>query len=249
MDDPEARPWYEAWFDTPWYNLLYRHRDESEAIRFIDRLADYLRPEPDAEMLDLACGQGRHSRRLMQLGYSVTGIDLSPHNILAARAWENEFLSFYEHDMRKPFRINYFNYIFNFFTSFGYFEREQDNVDCLISARKGLVPGGRLIIDFLNVEYAFRHLVRSEERWEEGVRFQIERSFTGSHFIKTIRLQDGPIQRTFSERVMALRFADFENYLQQAGLVLQDCFGTYELEPYEPENSPRLILIANKPSR
>ena len=243
-----SSPWYQVWFDSPWYNLLYRNRDESEAIRFIDRLADYLKPLPESTILDLACGQGRHSRRLVQLGFDVTGIDLSPQNILAARARENDFLSFFEHDMRLPFRINYFQYIFNFFTSFGYFEYQRDNLQCLVSIRKGLKPSGILVIDFLNVAYAVKHLVGQEERVEEGVIFKIKREFTGRHFIKEINITDGPVQKTFTERVQGITLDQFQEYFLQAGLKLIECFGSYDLECYDPENSPRLIMIAQKPS-
>ncbi|MBI1194156.1 MAG: methyltransferase domain-containing protein [Bacteroidetes bacterium] len=238
--------WYEDWFDSPWYSLLYRHRDESEAKLFLDRLIRWLEPRKESRMLDLACGQGRHARYLAELGFDVTGIDLSPRNITEARLWENERLSFYEHDMRFPFRINYYEYIFNFFTSFGYFERASENQQSLNSIRLGLRPEGKLVIDFLNVAFAADHLVREEIREEAGVRFLLNRRFTGDHFVKDIRVEKGGDYRLYQERVQAITINQFEQSFKVAGLRLVCAFGSYDLEPYDRLNSPRLIMVVEK---
>ena len=120
--------WFKDWFNSPYYHLLYQNRDESEASRFIERLLEHLHPPKNARMLDIACGKGRHALQLASKGYDVTGIDLSPESIKFAEQFSHEKLQFFVHDMRRPFWIRYFNYAFNFFTSFGYFEtmREHD---------------------------------------------------------------------------------------------------------------------------
>jgi SAM-dependent methyltransferase len=246
--DPRPAQWYEDWFDSPWYALLYRHRDESEAQKFLDKLIAWLAPAPESRMLDLACGQGRHARYLAQLGFDVTGIDLSPRNIQQARAWENERLSFYEHDMRYPFRINYFDYIFNFFTSFGYFERPADNIHCLAAVQSGLRPGGILVIDFLNVAYAADHLVREESQEQAGVHFFIHRRFTGDHFVKDIRVEKAGDYRLYQERVQAITIDQFQEYFIATDLTLLHTFGSYELTPYDRTTSPRLLMVVQKPA-
>ena len=115
------KDWFESWFDSPYYHLLYSNRDEREADLFIKNLINYINPSTKSKILDLACGKGRHSKVLADLGFDVTGIDLSENSIVSAKKMENESLHFYTHDMRFPFRANYFDYTFNFFTSFGYF--------------------------------------------------------------------------------------------------------------------------------
>ena len=114
--------WYSDWFDSPYYHLLYRHRDEQEARLLIDSLLRYLKPQPCAAVLDLACGKGRHALYMNRQGLAVAGIDLSPASIAYARQLENKLLSFFVHDMRQVFRANAFDYVFNLFTSFGYFD-------------------------------------------------------------------------------------------------------------------------------
>jgi 2-polyprenyl-3-methyl-5-hydroxy-6-metoxy-1,4-benzoquinol methylase len=116
------QPWFKDWFNSPYYHQLYFNRDEQEAAAFIDKLIDYLKPLPGSTMLDVACGKGRHSIQLANNGFDVTGIDLSDDSINEALQSETAQLHFYRHDMRLPFWINYFNYAFNFFTSFGYFK-------------------------------------------------------------------------------------------------------------------------------
>src|SRR5580700_7593458 len=120
-DPPKHRPiapdWFREWFDSPYYYRLYADRDENEAAGFIDRLLGLLGPPPGSEMLDLACGRGRHSRILARHGFEVTGIDLAPSAIAFAQQFANDHLRFYVHDMRHLLCTNCFEYAFNFFTS------------------------------------------------------------------------------------------------------------------------------------
>ena len=115
------KTWFKDWFNSPYYHNLYFKRDENEAAAFIDNLVNYLSPAPGSKMLDVACGRGRHSIQLAAKGFDVTGIDLSEDSINYALQFEKDNLHFYQHDMRLPFRINYYDFAFNFFTSFGYF--------------------------------------------------------------------------------------------------------------------------------
>ena len=110
--------WFKDWFNSSYYHQLYFNRDDREAEAFINKLIDHLQPSGDAKMLDVACGKGRHAMQLAEKGFDVTGIDLSEESIEEALRSENDRLHFYRHDMRHPFWINYYDYTFNFFTSF-----------------------------------------------------------------------------------------------------------------------------------
>src|SRR6478609_7587991 len=110
--------WFENWFDTDYYHLLYRHRDDDEAHEFIGALLAHLNPLPGQKALDLACGRGRHSVYLNSKNLDVTGVDLSKSSIAFAKKYENETLHFEVQDMRKSMGINKYDYIFNLFTSF-----------------------------------------------------------------------------------------------------------------------------------
>lgn len=114
-----SKEWFGQWFDSPYYHVLYQHRDHDEAEAFMDHLNDYFAFTAEDEVMDLACGKGRHSIYLNSKGLKVTGVDLSPQNIEAASAHTNERLHFHVHDMRKVFRQEAFDYVLNLFTSFG----------------------------------------------------------------------------------------------------------------------------------
>lgn len=239
---------FNFWFDTPYYHLLYAHRDENEATEFIDRLVQFLDPPSDARMIDIACGKGRHALQLAQKGFCVAGIDLSPSSIESARTLEQPNLKFMVHDMREHIPLEPVNYAFNFFTSFGYFKNATEDQQAIASMQKILTLNGCLIMDYLNVELAESKLVPYSEYISEGIRFVSERNI-GERFIqKKISVYDPkqPEPLLFEERVARYRLKDFELLFEAAGLTIETCFGNYELEAFDASSSPRLIIIARK---
>jgi 2-polyprenyl-3-methyl-5-hydroxy-6-metoxy-1,4-benzoquinol methylase len=61
--------WFENWFDSPYYHVLYKHRNHQEAKAFINKLVLHLAPVPKAVFLDKACGRGRHTAHLAKKGF------------------------------------------------------------------------------------------------------------------------------------------------------------------------------------
>ena len=243
----EQVEWFESWFGSPYYHILYEHRDELEAQAFVEELLQYLQPLPGSTMADIACGEGRFSVQLAEHGYDVTGIDLSHASIEKAKKHERENLHFFVHDMRFPFYINYFHYAFNFFTSFGYFAHQRDHMMAAKSFSKALRKGGILVIDYLNQEHSLGNLVPEETLLRGSYEFHIRRSLTDGHFVKDISFRDAENrERHFSERVAAFTLADFIQMFRQAGLSLIGTFGDYRLSSYHPTDSPRMIMIFKK---
>ncbi|WP_143307862.1 class I SAM-dependent methyltransferase [Chitinophaga vietnamensis] len=240
--------WFKDWFNSPYYHLLYNNRDEREAAAFIDKLLAYLQPPPGALMLDVACGKGRHAKYLADKGYNVTGIDLSIESINAAKKLENEHLSFFQHDMRLPFRINYFDVVYNFFTSFGYFDTRRDNDNALRTLKNALKPEGKLVLDYLNSKYVAAHLVKDEVKEKDHVVFDIKRELKDKKFLKQINILDKEKLRraTFTESVNAFTREDFEVMFARQGLVITEIFGDYHFNSYDELRSPRLIIVATK---
>jgi SAM-dependent methyltransferase len=238
--------WYESWFDSPYYHILYKNRDGEEARRFIDNLVKKLELKPGSRMLDLCCGKGRHSVYINSLGFYVTGVDLSPRNIRYCKQFENDSLEFYVHDMRRLFRINYFHAVFNLFTSFGYFEREHDNELSITAAAKALMKGGYLIIDFMNAWRAVHDLIPFNQKQVEGIDFHIHKQIKEGFIYKDITFTDSGKDYSYREEVKVLLLKDFERYMKNAGLQILFTFGSYDLEPYIQEKSNRLIIVAAK---
>ncbi|WP_131538122.1 class I SAM-dependent methyltransferase [Pedobacter nototheniae] len=240
------RKWFQYWFNSPYYHILYQQRNDAEAEFFIDNLTDFLNPTGDSKMLDIACGKGRHSIYLNKKGFNVTGIDLSEQSIKYAKQFENEKLHFLVHDMRRLFYINYFDVALNLFTSFGYFDTEKDHVNALKTFRKSLNAKGILVIDYFNTEKIVRNLNHQETKVLDHITFNIDKKVVDGKIIKKINFEDNDKTYNFEERVQAFSLQDFERMLTKAGMVIEKTFGSYALEDYSEENSDRLILICKK---
>lgn len=239
--------WFQEWFNSPYYHLLYKNRDETEARRFIDRLLNYLKIAPNAVVLDLACGKGRYSRYLAEKGFIVTGLDIAAESIAFAQQFENERLSFFQHDMRLPYRINYFDYIFNFFTSFGYFETEKDHLKTVCNIAKGLRPEGKFVLDFFNARKVIRLLKTEETKQVDDVFFHIRRQMDDKGYIlKNIRFEAESTPFDFTERVRAFTLDEFRLLFGKAGLKISHTFGSYQLDAFDETDSDRLILVGCK---
>ena len=251
MPKISTRAWYRDWFDSPFYHRLYFERDEQEARAFIDALIHFLQPPPGSRMLDIACGRGRHSRILAEMQFDVTGTDLSFNSTEYAKQFEKENLSFYQHDMRFPFWINYFDYAFNFFTSFGYFATRREHDDAMRSIGASLKPGGIFVIDYLNVHYAEDHLIRHEIKNIAGTRFVIDRWQDEHHFYKKIGVHDVSLvtPEEYTEKVVKFSLGDFTDMLSFQNMQVIEVFGDYRLIPYDVRKTPRLIIVARKKQR
>jgi SAM-dependent methyltransferase len=247
--------WYKDWFNSPFYHKLYFERDEQEANSFIHTLINYLKPAPASKMLDVACGRGRHSRTLAEKGFCVTGIDISPTSIAFAKQFvqkdsfgETESLEFYQHDMRLPFRVNYFDYAFNFFTSFGYFNTMREHDDAVRTIANSLKENGIFVIDYLNVHYTEDKLVHHEEKTIEGTVYEIYRWQDKTHFYKKIIVSDALLTypEEHTEKVAKFSLGDFTDMLSYQHLQVQEVFGDYQLGSYHLSAKPRMIVVAKK---
>lgn len=239
------KSWFDDWFNTSYYHLLYNHRNDKEAQLFMHNLTSFLQLPPSTSILDLACGKGRHAVYLNSLGYTVFGADLSSESIQHAQQFSNSTLSFFEKDMREPFGVKV-DAVFNLFTSFGYFEDDLQDIQVLKNITEALKPGGVAVIDYLNVGKTIPNLVAEEVVQRGELNFYIKRSVQNGFIIKDIQFTDGQQSYHFTERVKVIDLTKFKNYCAQAGLKINHIFGNYNLQPFEESNSDRLILIVTQ---
>src|SRR5690554_4267521 len=243
----DKKEWFENWFDSKYYPMLYQNRDMDEAASFVNKLLAHLNPPNNSQVLDIACGEGRFAKQLQIHGHQVVGIDLSEKRIEKAQEMENENLRFFIHDMRLPFYRNYFDYAFNFFTSFGYFSKERDTYAAAREMSQSLKNEGILVIDYFNTLHAINNLVSEETIERSGIVFYIKRYLNKGKIIKEIAFENeqGEAMR-FKEEVAAFVEKDFLQFFEKQGLVLTEKFGDYQLNEFDKYESPRLIMIFKK---
>lgn len=238
--------WFESWFDSPYYHLLYKHRDSAEAESFLSCLIDRLEMRTGSTLLDIACGRGRHSIYLNSRGFDVTGFDISTSSIEFDKKFENEKLCFHVHDMRLPFRKNAFDYAVNLFSSFGYFEDDSENQRSLQSAADNLKPGGTFIFDYANMAWVVKHGLTPSVEIHDDIEFRITKALTENFITKEISFSSQGEQFHFEERLRLFGSNQLQAMITATGLKIIHVFGDYSLNPFVESSSKRVVIVAVK---
>jgi len=239
--------WYEDWFSSDAYDLVYEHRDREEAERCIDLIEREAGPAPGDTILDVGCGRGRHALILAERGYDVIGLDLSERalNVARSRAADAELdVDFRVGDMREPVGTDCVDGVVNLFTTFGYFEDDADNVRALRAMATALRPGGWLVQDFLNAPHVRATLVPEDRRTtDDGVTIRQERSISDGRINKDITLAHNGETHQYRESVRLFTRDDLVRMHDAAGFTVQSVYGTYDGAPHTP-TTPRCILYS-----
>ncbi len=242
--------WFETWFDTPYYHILYNDRDFAEAENFITLLINYLNIPENSKLIDLACGKGRHSVFLNKMGFRVLGLDLSQQSIHHNKKFENEALKFKVHDMRDEIYAQVSDQkadaVLNLFTSFGYFEDEKDDRKVFQSITHVLKDGGYFVLDFLNAKWVENTLVEEDHTTKGGINFTIKKKIEDQHVIKDISFDDDGENYHFFEKVKLHTLDEINHYAEEFGFERIKIFGDYVLNDFNLESSPRCISIFRK---
>jgi SAM-dependent methyltransferase len=239
----EEADWFEEWFGED-YLRIYQHRDETEAEHVVDLIVGTLEGREIHSVLDLGCGEGRHSRSLCERWWTV-GLDLSAALLRIARR-EMPNGPYVRADMRElPFAAGSFDLVVNLFTSFGYFEDDRENERVLICVGETLRDGGTLVIDFLNASEVRTDLVPYDERVENGITIEQTRTISpDDRFVeKTIRLRERG--KEYIERVRLLSAKDLQRMVETAGFEIIRRAGDYAGAEWS-DHSPRTILFARR---
>ena len=249
----EDRAWYVDFFGADYLDI-YRHiftaERSAQEVTFAEQVLELA---PGASVLDLCCGQGRHSVPLAQHGYRVTALDLSSAYLeLAQQAAQNHNvkLETVSADMRQiPFQ-NRFDAIINMYSSFGYLESEADDAEVLKSVAKAIKPGGRLFLDMLNREWAVANYIQND--WHTGPNdtlyverreLNLETSRMRVRF--TIIGPDGGRRNSIGHDIRLYTLTELIRMLSHVGLSVTGTFGGFNGEEYAI-NTRRMIIAARK---
>jgi SAM-dependent methyltransferase len=230
--------WFEEWFGEE-YLQLYPHRDEAEAERAVALIARATGLAAGWNVLDVGCGPGRHARAFQAIGARCVGLDLSLTLLRVARGVTDAPLV--RGDMRRmPIRPGSMDLTVSLFTSFGYFEHDEEHAAALGEMVATLRPGGWFVIDFLNAAEVRRRLVERETVTVQGGRAEVSRTMSpdGRYVCKSIVT---PAGRRFTERVRLFDQGQMSAMLRDAGVDVRHRFGDYNASPLQAD-SPRTIL-------
>lgn len=236
--------WFEEWFGEE-YLEVYPHRDDSEAAAVVEFVLRRIAPEEGSLALDLACGAGRHQRPLTEHWHTV-GLDLSPSLLRIARHADAD-APLVRADMRRlPFGDAVFTLVVNLFTSFGYFQDDEEHGRVLREVARVTRPGGTFVLDFLNPAHVRRTLVPFDVRNVGSRQIIQEREISpdGRFVRKTITV--GDLGRTFVERVRLFPPDELRAMLLAAGFEVTALVGDYAGAPHD-EDSTRAIYVARRP--
>lgn len=230
--------WYQEWFGED-YLELYSYRDEDEARQQVAFFREQFGPLRGC-VLDLACGKGRHLQELTSAGYRAFGCDLS-FTLLAAGLESYGLMPIARADMRQlPFRAGCFGGLVNFFTSFGYFATEEENMDVVREMSRVLDQGAVFLFDYLNVHRELEKMVQREVRSTPRGDVKIERWFDPSDRSLNKRITIG--QRRYLERVRGYDLDEISSMFASCHLSIRSAFGDFDGSPFT-SSSPRLILV------
>lgn len=241
--------WFKDWFNTSEYLNVYKHRNEDEAEQHIKLILDNVETFAGYRVLDMACGAGRHSILLAKKGLIVTAVDLSKNLLDIAKKTadeENLKIEFVNSDIRDFDTILDFDLVINLFTSFGYFENDEDNYAVLQKAYDLTLPGGYFVLDFFNSEYLKNNLIGfSEEKINESVIHQ-HREIRDKRVNKKIVITKNGDLKSFQESVRMFTKDELESELIKIGFDIYKTFGDFLGNKFDLFTSPRLIMICKK---
>lgn len=246
------QPWYRDLFDETYLASYAEVNDPALVARQVDALSALAHIEPPARILDLCCGQGRHSVELARRGFAVTGLDLSPVLLRAAQTAADAAgvrVDWVEADMRHP-PAGPFDAVLNLFTAFGYLEDDAEDQAVLAACRRALAPGGRMVVDVMHLGgYCGRNPRGASQQWWR---------FKGGWLMDDTRL-DAASLRLRTERTVVLdggrmvpkRFdlrlyapTELAAMARAAGFARAEVFGGLDGAPLAPD-SHRCVLVAS----
>lgn len=241
--------WFEEWFNTEEYLSVYRHRNEDDAKNLFKLILDNIELKTGSKILDFACGAGRHSILFAKAGFDVTAVDISDNLLSVGRRNSEDLglkINFIKSDLRTFSDQEKYNLVINLFTSFGYFETDEENAMVLKIAYQHLFENGYFILDFFNVFYLRNNIIPiSYDKIDDGIIKQT-RVFEKGRIIKKIMIAKRGLEKHYMESVRGYAKEELVSMLLESGFRIYNTFGDYDGKSFHALNSPRIIIIAKK---
>ncbi|MCR4417352.1 MAG: class I SAM-dependent methyltransferase [Ignavibacteria bacterium] len=241
------KDWFKHWFNSSYYFLLYQNRNEEEAKLFFDLIKRSIPLDKNWKILDFCCGFGRLSKVIAREGFKVTGVDLSEIFIKHATEEskkENLEIEFIQCDVRNFVEDEKYHLGISFFTSFGYFS-DQENELTFNNLVRSIVKNGWVVFDYFNPDFVSKNLVENENFINDQINVEIFRKIEGDRINKVIRINSTDKVEEYIESVRIYSFEELSLLFKKNGMSIQKIFGDYSGSDFN-EDSPRIIIFAKK---
>lgn len=249
----QGSAWYVDFFRGDYLNVYAHMFTEERAEKESSFVAGVLELKPGASVLDLCCGQGRHSVQLAKRGFKVTGLDLNPDYLeLATKAAKTGRVTIeaVAADMREIPFTDKFDAIVNMYSSFGYLESEAEDLKVLEAAARALKADGRLLLDMLNREWAIDNYVRND--WHTGAdgtlyveRRDLDLASSRMHVHFIVVDPNGGRRESIGHIIRLYTLTEMTRLLERVGMRVTAVFGGFEGEEYGI-GTRRMIIVARK---
>jgi len=241
--------WFESWFDSEEYLKVYKHRDENEARLFVNSIISVINIKSKSKILDLACGAGRHSIEFAKKGFPVTAVDLSKNLLKNAKINAqnaNVNINFMQADLRNFYINEKFDLVLNLFTSFGYFETDEDNFKVFQIAYNYLHENGFFVFDYFNKKHVENNLIPSTNFKINDTEIIQKRYIKNGRVIKDITIKKNGYEKHFNESVKIYSLKKIKSELVVNKFKIKNIFGSFDKAEYDENLSDRIIIIAQK---
>ncbi len=241
--------WFKDWFASKDYLDVYSHRDSSDADNLLNLILNNLKLENNTRILDAACGAGRHSIKLAEKGFKITAFDLSESLLEIAKNEaknKNLQIDFINSDLRKFETNKKFDVVLSLFTSFGYFDTDEENFLFIKKAYNFLIKDGYYIIDFFNSEYVRNNLVSFSVKVINDKEIIEKRSIEKERVVKKIKIIGENREQNYVESVKLYSYNELVSNFKKIGFNEIQTFGNYSGEKFDQASSKRCIIFFQK---
>jgi SAM-dependent methyltransferase len=247
-----VRPWYKIFYADKDFLDFVGFGDEEATRREVEFIVRVLGLAKGLRILDLCCGYGRHSIELAKLGYSVVGLDLSDLYLRLGRERakkEGVNVKFVRQDMREPFPHGKFDAVISMFTSFGFFE-DEDNMQVLKNVAAALKTGGKFLLDVENKYYfIINNVLKEGKTWfDYDGKIVLIKNFYDvkeEREIMTVKIIKSGNVKESGYNIRLYGYPEILKMLHNVGLKPQKLFGDYDSSEFQL-TSRRMIILANK---
>jgi SAM-dependent methyltransferase len=245
------KPWYQQ--DKLWNDLkpvFFSSERQTDAITEVDKITKLIDIKPAVKILDLCCGIGRHSLEFARRGYPVTAVDRTRTYLDHARnraKSEGLKIDFICQDIRKFQRKSSFDVILNLLTSFGYFEKEEDDRSVVKNMHRSLKTNGTIIFDLMGKEVLARIFKEKDWYYVDDFKVLEERKII-QNWSRVESCWTVIKNKTITEYQISLRLysaVEISNLLRESGFKQIEVYGDFDGNPYN-QNAKRLVVVGKK---